>query len=111
MKNIIEHMVTTLIMVIMLFIFTSIMLAELQIENARNIHTTAINQIQSSYYTADIDGINTQLQEKFGDGWSLTAEKINSVNSRQDYLVTLDYTVYMPVFNISKTGKLQGYAR
>ena len=111
MKNIMEHMVTTLIMVVILFVFTSVMLCELQIENARNLHTTAVNQIQSSYYTADIDGINVQLQEKFGDGWSLTAEKINSVNSRQDYLVTLNYKVYMPIFNISKTGVIQGYAR
>lgn len=106
-----EHMVTTLIMIVILFVFTSIMLCELQIENARNIHTTAINQIQSSYYTADIEGVNLQLQEKFGDGWSLTATKINSVNSRQDYLVTLNYKVYMPIFNISRTGIIQGYAR
>lgn len=111
MKNIMEHMVTTLIMIVILFVFTSIMLCELQIENARNIHTTAINQIQSSYYTADIEGVNLQLQEKFGDGWSLTATKINSVNSRQDYLVTLNYKVYMPIFNISRTGIIQGYAR
>ena len=44
-------------------------------------------------------------------GWNLRVEKLNSVKSRQDYKVILEYQIIIPVFNITKEGVIEGYAR
>lgn len=118
MKNIMEHMLTMIIMTLTLFVFACILFTEMQITTARSIHTSAVNQIQSSYYTVDIDEMNATLHEKYNQRdssgnymWNLSAYKVNSIKSRQDWVVTLDYAVYMPIFNRVKRGKIDGYAR
>lgn len=123
MKQIMEHMLTTILMVLTLFIFASILFVEMEIITARTIHTSAINQIQSSYYSVDIDKLNDSLHEKYSqkdkDGnylWNLSAREDSEGSSttsyaRKDWVVTLDYAVYMPFFNMTKKGKIDGYAR
>lgn len=110
MKMMFEHMVSVIIMIILLFIFTSIVMTEVQIVGARRIHTSAINQIQSSYYMVDINEMNNLLHKTY-PSWNIKAEELKSVNSRKDYKVSLNYDVIIPVFNIKKSGIIEGYAR
>ncbi|MDD6004808.1 MAG: hypothetical protein PUC68_03985 [Firmicutes bacterium] len=110
MKTMFENMLTVIIMVVLLFVFSSIVASEIQIINARKIHTSAISQIQSSYYTVDINEMNNTLHNDY-PGWNLKVEKLNSVKSRQDYKVILEYQIIIPVFNIIKEGVIEGYAR
>lgn len=110
MKTMFENMITTMIMIVMLFVMVSIGTIELQIINARKIHSSIINQIQASYYMVDVNDINARLKSEY-QNWNLDVKEISSVNSRKDLLVTLDYEVVVPVFNIVKSGRLEGYAR
>lgn len=110
MKTMFEHMITVIVMVIMLFIFTSIVMTEVQIVGARRVHASAINQIQSSYYAVDINALNDKLHETYPN-WNLSSSLIESVNTRKDYKVKLDYEIMIPVFNIKKKGMIEGYAR
>lgn len=112
MKTLFDNFVSCIIFIVMIFAFASFSTTEMQILSARHIHTSAINQIQASYYTADIDAINEKIKESYPDGsWYIESMVINSVNSRQDRLVTLHYKVVMPLFGISQTGTIEGYAR
>lgn len=119
MKQIMEHMLTTILMVLTLFIFASVLFVEMEIITARTVHTSAINQIQSSYYSVNINDMNDALHEKYtqkdADGnylWNISAyEETEGVASRKDWVVRLDYAIYMPFFNITKKGSIDGYAR
>lgn len=110
MKSMFENMITTIMMFLMLFVMVSIGTIELQIINARKIHSSVINQVQASYYAIDVNEINQKLKSEY-PRWNIKIEELSSVNSRKDLLVTLDYEVLVPVFNIIKSGKIEGYAR
>jgi len=109
-KNLYEHMVTAMVMVLMMFAFTSVLYGEMQIVNARRIFTSAVNAIQSSYYTVNVDNMNAKIKEVF-PSWSLEVEPQSTVGTRKDYLVKLNYTVDVPIFNIHKDGIIEGHAR
>lgn len=111
-----------------MFAFNSIMIGEMQIINARRLYTSAVNTIQSSYYTVIdwdaapttdenykykvVQSMNDKIHEKFNDNWKLSVEKEPStVPTREDVKVTLEYQVIVPIFNIVKTGTIEGYAR
>lgn len=112
MKSLIENFVSTIIFVVIVFTVTSFTVVEMQLMSARHIHSSAVNQIQSSYYMVDIDKINEKIAEIHpGGDWYIESEVINAVNSRQDRLVTLHYKVLLPLFNIEKDGLIEGYAR
>ena len=112
MKSLFDNFVSTIFFVIIVFAITSFTTLEMQLMSARHIHSSAINQIQSSYYTVDIDKINEKIKEMYPSGdWYIESTVINAVNTRQDRLVTLHYKVTLPLFDISKSGKIEGYAR
>ena len=111
MKNLYEHMVTAMVMVLLMFAFTSIMVGEMQVVNARRLFTSAVNTILSSYYTANVDSMNDKIHEVFGDTWNLSVEGYDTVETRKDVKVKLTYTVTVPIFGIVKDGTIEGYAR
>ena len=110
MKGIIETFVGCIHLVLVVFTISSFSVAGMQIMMARHYHTSIINQIQASYYEVDINEINKKLKEVCPT-WNVTSTVINSVNNRQDRLVTLTYNVSLPLFNITKKGQIDGYAR
>ena len=127
MKSMIDNFVSVIVFVVIIFGIASFSVVEMQIMTARHIHTAVVNQIQASYYKVDLgcentheacmasggessDTINRKLHEQFPD-WYVTSEVLNSVNDRQDRLVTLHYKVILPMFGIVKTGEIDGYAR
>lgn len=108
MKNMIEHMTTMIVMVVLVFVFTIIISVGLQIMNARLIHTSAIEQIQSSYYNVSVDELNAQVN----DGWNFEVKELMAINTRKDYEVTLHYLIQLPLFKKGAIrGVLVGYAR
>lgn len=110
MDSIIKNYIGMLLTVIGIYILASFGFVQMQIMTARHVHTAVINQIQSSYYAVDVDAINDKIHETYPD-WQITSTVVNSVNNRQDRLVSLDYKIVMPLFGIEKTGKIDGYAR
>ena len=104
----IEHMSTMVVMMILVFVFTIIISVGLQIMNARLIHSSAIEQIQSSYYNVSVDDLNAQVEK----GWSFEVKQLQAVNTRRDYEVILHYLIQLPLFSRSALkGTLVGYAR
>lgn len=133
MKTLIEHMGTLFVLMLILFVLTSVMTIETQIASARRLHTSIISQIQSSYYTADIEEMNWQLHQTYNqkcvytyedtaDGhiagqeyvdycWRITVKEDTVLNIRKNQIVTLDYAVQIPMFDTVKQGKIEGYVR
>ena len=112
MKSLIDNYVSTIVFVIILFAIASFSTVEMQVMAARHVHSSAVNQIQSSYYTVDIDSINDRIAELYpGCGWYVESTVVNSVNNRQDRLVTLHYSVKLPMFGLTRDGIIEGYAR
>lgn len=112
MKTLIDNYVSTIVFVIIIFAIASFSTVEMQVLAARSVHSSAVSQIQSSYYTVDIDSINAKIEEILpGSGWYIESTVLNTVNNRQDRLVTLHYKVSLPLFGVSRDGIIQGYAR
>ena len=112
LKSIFDNFVSTIFFVIIVFAISSFIIVEMQLLSARHIHSSAINQIQSSYYMVDIDKINEKIEEMYPSGdWYIESTVINSVHTRQDRLVKLHYSVKLPLFQIQKNGVIEGYAR
>ena len=110
MKSLIEHMITEIILITIIFIFTAFTIVDMQTLAARRVHTAAIDQMQASYYSINEDDFNEKLHEKYPN-WNITFTELNTLNTRKEYLITLDYEVVMPILNLKKHGTLEGYAR
>lgn len=110
MKHMFENMVSMIILVILMFVLSSLLIVNMQIQTARRVHASVIEQYQTSYYTVDLDAINDKLQKQYPD-WQITATVLDNVKTRKDTEVTLTYYVVVPVFNITKQGTISGYAR
>ena len=111
MRSLIEHMVTMIVMMLMIFIFSFIITTGLEILDARLIHTSAIETIESSYYNVSESYLNDYLISRGKKDWSFNVEELNSVNTRKDYLVTLNYSIKLPLFGNDINGEIRGYAR
>lgn len=108
MKNLIEHLTTMIVMMTLIFVFTIIITIGLQIVNARLVHTSAIEKLQSSYYNVSLDEINNELDKD----WYFEINELSSVNSRRDYEVILNYSIKIPLFTENGLrGRMVGYAR
>ena len=108
MKNMIEYMTTMIITIILVFVFTSIISIGTQMLNARLIHTSAIERLQSSYYSFDPNSLlnNNEYKE-----WFFEVKEESSVNTRKDYLVNLNYKINLPLFSSKIDASISGYAR
>lgn len=94
MKNMFEYMTTVVVAMLIVFMFTSVISIGTQILNARLVHSIAIDNIEASYYNYDP---NNLLKADIFDGWKFNEIKeLDSVNTRKDYLVTLNYTIKIP---------------
>lgn len=111
MKSLFDNFVSTIVFVVIIFTIVAFSTIEMQIMSARHIHSSAINQIQSSYYMVDIDAINDKIHETYPNSWYIESTIVNSVNNRQDRLVTMHYEVKIPVFGVTQSGVIEGYAR
>ena len=110
MKNLMEHMITEIILITIMFVFIAFSIMDMQTLTARRVHASAVDQMQATYYSLDEDEFNEKLHEKYPT-WNITFTELNTFNTRKEYLITLDYEIVMPILNIKKQGTLEGYAR
>lgn len=109
MKSLFENFVNCVIFILMIFSIASFTVMEMEVMTARHIHTSIVNQYQSSYHTLNIDAVNDKLHESFPE-WEVSVAAVDSTMDRETVLVTLKYKVYLPIFNIERTGEIDGYA-
>lgn len=116
MKNFIESFITIVLLTCVVFASVSLMVSEAELVAAREMHSMVLRTVQES----DIDAINdmSSLQQQLNNSvqskhknWSTNIKKLESSNSRDYYLVTLNYTIDVPIFGTVNKGKIEGYAR
>lgn len=108
MKSLIEHLTTMIVMMTLIFVFTIIITIGLQIVEARLVHSSAIEKLQSSYYNLSIDEINNELN----NDWYFEINELSSIKTRKDYEVILNYSIKIPLFTENGLrGRMEGYAR
>lgn len=110
MDSIFKNYVGIILTFLGFYILASIGFVQMQVTGARRLHTAVVSQVQSSYYAVDIDAINDKIHESYPN-WQVTSTVVNSVNNRQDRLITLNYNIVLPLFGIETTGQIDGYAR
>ena len=103
-------MITEIIVVLILFVFSVFATVDMQVMSARRIHASAVDQLQASYYTVNISDFNEKLKETH-PSWRITIDEINTYNTRKEYRVVLIYDVVVPLFNISRGGIIEGFVR
>lgn len=121
MKNFFEVFMSTIILMLTVLIIVSLFTVETTIIEARNLHSSAIQRLESVQTESGIKAAETAFNEQLqrlhpakGDyKWEVLYEDVNTqmTGYRQTYLVTLNYFFYIPLFNIVQKGTIQGYAR
>lgn len=109
MKTLFENFVNCVVFVIMIFTIAAFSVTEMEVMTARHIHTSIVNQYQSSYHTLNIDAVNEKLQQSYPN-WEVEVSPVDSAMDRETVLVTLHYNVILPVFGIEREGVIDGYA-
>lgn len=116
MKNFIESFITIVLLTCVVFASVSLMVSEAELVTAREMHAMVLRTVQESDIDAikDMDSLQQQLNDSVQAkhrNWSTVIKKLESSNSRDYYLVTLNYTIYIPLFGTVSKGKIEGYAR
>ena len=116
MKHFIESFVTAVLLVSVIFATVSLMTAQAEMVAARETHSNLLQSVQSSDATTieDLGTLENQLNESVRvkhKNWFVTISKLESANSRDYYMVTLDYTIDIPLFGKVAHGKINGYAK
>lgn len=102
MKTMFENMVSLIVMMILVFVFTGIISIETQVINARNIHSRVVELYQNSYYTLSEESFNKQIKNGYIN------IRHNDINDDE---IIYTYDVTIPFLNISDTQRIVGYAK
>lgn len=108
-------MVIIILLLISIFVHTCMIMANLEISEARNFHANVIEEIQASHYIDENeDGIpdvaSKKIEEADKRGWKLQCQDM-SVNDSTDWKVTLIYKISpLPLLNANEYD-IVGYAR
>lgn len=116
MKNFLETFTTAILLALTIFAVTSLMFAEAELVAARETHGMLLNAVQTSdpESVEDVYGLRVQLNSSVKaahKNWNVDISKLESSNSRDYYLVTLYYTIDIPLFGNVISSKIQGYAK
>ena len=102
MKTMFENMISLIITMIFVFVFTAIISIEVQVINARNIHSRVVEVYQDSYHTLSASYFNDLLSNGYVE--------LNTVND-SEFEVIYVYDVKIPFLNIVDEQRIVGYAR
>ncbi len=103
-----EYLNTMVVTIVLVFVFTSIISISTQVLNARLIFSDGVDKFSNSYYTYDL---NSCLSDDMYKNWYFEKQEENSINTRKDYLITLNYKIALPLFNMNIDGQMKGHAR
>ena len=101
MKTMFENMVSLIVMMILVFVFTGIISIETQVINARNIHSRVVELYQNSYYTLSESSFNKQINNGY----------IEILHNDNDDEIIYTYDITIPFLNISDTQRIVGYVK
>ena len=115
MKNFFETFTTAVLLATVIFATVSLMTAEAELVTARETHRSLLQAVQESDSASvdDVYGLVVQLDTSVKSkhkNWSVDINKLESSNSRDYYLVTLQYSIDVPLFGTVAKGKIEGYA-
>lgn len=116
MKHFIESFVTAVLLVTIIFAVTSLMVAQAELVGARETHSQLLQAVQTSDVSTidDLAYLNEQLNSSVRakhKNWYVVVSKMEASNSRDYYMVSLNYTINIPLFGKVATGKIDGYAK
>lgn len=116
MKNFFETFTTAVLLCTIIFATVSLMVTQMQLVSARETHSKLLYAVQESDEDSinDIYGLREQLQNSVrtvNKDWTVDIKRLESSNSRDYYLVTLQYSINVPLFGNVARGKIEGYAR
>lgn len=109
MKSIFSHITSILIWVITIFTISMILVSGMKITNAGQFHAQVIDRIETSYYSHSV--IQECIEKADEYGYELTVEDKTIYEDRKDVKVSLTYSISIPLFNLSSSETLVGYAR
>lgn len=114
MKTAIEMFSMIIAITLACILFASIISSNNQVSEARDFYNVAVNRIEDSNCNDNV--IQECISEADEKGYELKVEDLTIYNEQPSRLVTLQYTVVMPVFhlfgeNFHKQGVIEGYAR
>lgn len=102
MKTMFENMISLIVMMIMVFVFTGIISIETQVINARNIHSRVIELYQNSNHTLSSSYFNNSISNGY---FTFNPSSYNETE------VVYTYKVTIPFINIGDNYKIVGYAK
>lgn len=102
MKTMFENMVSLIVMMILVFVFTGIISIETQVINARNIHSRVVDLYQESFHHLS----STDFNNKLRNGHIEIKE-----SDYDEFEVIYTYDVKIPFLNITDTQRIVGYAK
>lgn len=102
MKTMFENMISLIVMMILVFVFTGIISLETQVINARNIHSRVIELYQNSNHT---------LSPQYFNNCISNGEVTFSSNDNNETEVIYTYNVSIPFININDEYRIVGFAK
>lgn len=109
MKNIFSitiAIVTITILGLLAGVFVSV---NLDIQAAREFHSSVVERIQASYYSPYV--IEECKAKAKGAGYQLEINDSAVYQDIHEYYVALEYKVKIPLLETSMGGKIEGYAK
>lgn len=109
MKFIFSHMVDIVIWIVALFTISLVALGGVKISNASDFRNQVIDRIETSYYS---DEVIQECYDKANEyGYDLSIQDVSIYDDRKDILVSVTYTINIPLFNLNTSSTVVGYAR
>lgn len=102
MKTMFENMISLIVMMIFVFIFTGIITIETQVINARNIHARVMDLYQSSNHILSESYFNNSLSNGH--------VSINSINDKETEII-YSYDISVPFINSIDEYRVVGYTK
>ena len=109
MKSLFQHMIDIVVLIIMFFMFASLLQTELQIKEARDVHASAIQAVQASYYDQEtITKLNEQIHQDYPDSWVLSIQEVTGLDEKGNVTLSVLYQFQETgVVDGKITGKLE----
>lgn len=102
MKTMFDNMVSLIIMMILVFVFTGFISIETQVINARNTHSRVVELYQNSFHNLSATDFNKEIKNGHIE--------INP-SDLDEYEVVYTYDVSIPFLNITDTQRIVGYSK
>lgn len=109
MKMMIEHALTTILIVVGALIFAGIISVNLQISSAKQFHKEVVDRIETTNFSPVAIGSCVEEANK-ADYTLLVADK-SVYDYKKSMKVTMFYQIKLPLLGIIKEGMLEDYAR